>query len=733
MRENVCFVENCKEEPEYRCSCTHSAFVCFKHSKNHGNQSSKHEITDLKDNEKRFLNTYQLDIIIDSDTDVHVHKIVVGGAKSTFLLFTSQEIDIELPLDYSSCLNKMADAFAEKIKKIEKQNTKKIPLECKKFFRWVAKVIPNLYTNEENFIDNIRSDFLTMHSEVDSILLSELVVLIDILEKECYMPKTIKRFIIEDLSLESFKQNFFFKAVQIQEFDLKKIQTLFGEVFSPFIKNNKNLDRFFTNFEAEYRYQANIIYDKYIEEIKKDAKATFMGKSFQKVSVLEYKKLNDLNELTIALKPEWDNVFTKIFEKETIVISQVLEIPNDLLITIVLPETKRTYLMPYSNFKTDFGLIFESDDILIASGSTQENIIVFIPECLEFFRCAIIKKKIVVVDKIVLKYNLGSRIISIVYISSADRLIFLNLLGDLVDKIDDSDNLKTLDISLCSERCLGIYTCSNIIILRTEYSLLIYDFEFTLLYNFNFKSSNLVVSSYGTQIFFYRIDQNTIEMNLLELNKSELADIDKIVSKFNKFSFGKKAKLTIREGEEILNIAKRYYRENIRRRISVYSKIYKTIDYVISNRCSVANTIIEEEEKSENPPKTRKCRSKENKNTLRNPRSEAKNPCLEINQKEEYHKNVKKDLTGVSIIPGSDPAGFFPKNSLISNRVSNSESSSSTEKLKNSDELNEDYQNPFIRNQIDEKKSSKSNEKTSSEDSDSDEDSEDSDNSSYME
>lgn len=259
------------------------------------------------------------------------------------------------------------------------------------------------------------------------------------------------------------------------------------------------------------------------------------------------------------------------------------EIFGDLIFTISLPDTQRAYLILYSKSKFDSGLLFNSSDILVASGSTEKNIIIFLPTYQNYFRCAVIEQKIVIINQLALNVDPSFIISSIMYINLADLLILITSSGELLKESGRDNSLETLDLQLFDEKCLAAYMCNikGIIIINTGASIRIYNFNFKQLYYFKFNSNNLILASFCNQLLFYEIDQPRVGINLFELNQSEIDEVYKIAKNLKKFSARKRANLIFSQVKEIFD------GYNTGKKDNPYKEIYQMIEYVIPTRFSI--------------------------------------------------------------------------------------------------------------------------------------------------
>ncbi|OMJ73420.1 hypothetical protein SteCoe_27901 [Stentor coeruleus] len=374
-----CFIQSCQEPAEILCSCSFPLIpICSNHIKDHTSDAvfNRHSFRSISQSQNLCLNKQTLLI---NDSNFPNSTLHVSPGTGSLSLLKKEVYQIPIPKDYESAFQDMITTFAKKVVNTQRDASESISQEFMKFYNSCQKIIPNLILDLGTIANDIIKIFNDMQSFIESETNSLLKNLISSLIDDNLMKKVAG--LLTTTCLKDVV-NDFFTEIMLKSFNCQSVLSSFTKHFSKFLISTDSLPKYFSDFENIYwmTYQDTI--DNYNYKISNYLNTFFKSITYQHVGIyklftsFDYK--NQLvSENNISIVPDWIMVYNVLLSYEKIIMSNPIEVaPNEILVLLCFKNSSQSFLLFISEFTTYQLKTFKTADLIIASGSCYNQVIV---------------------------------------------------------------------------------------------------------------------------------------------------------------------------------------------------------------------------------------------------------------------------------------------------------------------------------------------------------------------
>lgn len=465
MNRLDCMAMSCTEPVMAKCeNC--KVYLCRSHLEFHQVEYVSHEISSKNFDQVEEVQ-YRLVSVFGHPHAIYFHKTMCP-----------------LPRDYLDALTAMSNQFYDAVTVVPKGKDENIKEICVKIAAAIKNIIYNLDINPTELFNNIHENFLAYHSKIETITSYALVKLIEEAEIALEMPKIATKAVFFKVNLEDQKQLFIQKYFLQNEITIKDLPTEFFSFFKPFLRENpKDIKKLFDNFEIYYRNEKVKACNEFRKKMDDHLKNLWISIRFCRVAIFSYKMRESMEMIEISNNSA---IIACLFLKESqFEITSVAELSNSEVLLSCLLENE-TYFVYCSNMESHLVLITKSENCLIASGSTCENVIV-VHGCPRRIAMYTLKDlKLVEIQQ----YNFGletmEKINDIVYVKELKKVLFSTNIHPISSFVLNGNLRVKIPIDLQDQDCKGLayYRSKQLICLKTVSSIHLFSIYMQKVQNF---------------------------------------------------------------------------------------------------------------------------------------------------------------------------------------------------------------------------------------------------------
>ena len=467
MSQFKCSVISCSSLSEVECNqCKQS--MCRMHSEMHADEYLLHSLRELTHPKSDQIWESPLTL------DPHEHSrpeyllSTVFGYPHIFFL---NAVPVDLPNDFQETLRMMCIAFIERILIMPKGKNEKIKSKCEKLSRAISNIIYNYRLNVDHLQRIVLDAYTSYHSGIEGITSEGLIALLHVTEEALRLPKSITKLFIYTVQLEQQKQIFIQKFFMQEKISIPELVADFYKTFKDFIpENHRDITRLFTDFEEYYQKEKSRIAGEARKDLIENITTMWTSTRYIRLTVHAYRSPNNsdcqgliANSVTIA---------SLILQKERPRLSSVVSLSETEVLIAISLETF-TYFIYHSTHNSCISLILMAENVIIASGSTPNSIIISHthPRSIDLY--ALNGLKLEKQSNLNFYLTPMETISDIVYIQALGKVVFLtkaNIINSLllqgglrVPIQRDGDGESYLKLGYCDERKLVLIKTENYI------------------------------------------------------------------------------------------------------------------------------------------------------------------------------------------------------------------------------------------------------------------------------
>ncbi|OMJ72125.1 hypothetical protein SteCoe_29508 [Stentor coeruleus] len=519
MESFKCFSDSCSEELEIMCRCRFPPlYMCKYHRVGHSALSADHIFEKIPENQKLVLQSRKLKIVDELYTS---QKYFITPGTGCMNFFKFELSSLQLPLDYKSTFNSMAQILTSRIIKIPRGLTENLKKEVKTFVSSASRVVFNIALDFNRIVKDLSTFFDELHSKIETETTKLLENLIHTLIRDKIMKESSGFF--SKTSVIDLKQEFF-TQILLTAFDYDSIISKFLSSFKSFLPDQQYIMKYLQEFESSYNQYYKESIDSYEKIMLKYIKATYKSKKYQRVGI--YKQATPFNKENIDITPNWILIFNSLIRIEKVRVEQCIEIsPNEILVSLRFESSACFRIILISELTSYHIMTLQGDGVILASGSTKSEFVVIQNYPKKCYLCCIDENSLVQQDEIFLPLETCSFIISACYYDK--KLLYVTNEGRaFIKPLSSNKNSSILSIQVHpKDKVMSVKFKhkQKLILLRTLEFIYILTKENEELYRLKSMKKDIEIGddTNGRSVFFYYIEGKDLEYLTFIINKEE--------------------------------------------------------------------------------------------------------------------------------------------------------------------------------------------------------------------
>lgn len=373
-----CFIATCKEPAEILCSCSYPLIpICSNHIKDHTSNASFNRHSFRTTSKSHNFCLARQNFLI-KDQNLSHSDLIISPWTGSVSILKLEATQIIIPKDYESALQEMATTFANQIINYHIGSSEFISDECCELYKSCQELIPNFILELENIVKDVTMIFKEMHARIESETYGFLSNFISSLAKSSLM-KNSSECVSTKYAEEAVDK--FFSDTKLKIYDNKSLLKSMEKTFSKLLNPKEHLNKYYNDFENAWAAYKDIKHQ-YKQKLSNYIKTIFSSISYQRLAIYQpYTKLDCTRSMCPKnqnpLSPDWIMIYNKFLKTEKVTMSQPIEIgPNDLLVLLYFNTSDQSHLLLISEYLTSTLKIFHSIDVIIASGSSHNQLFI---------------------------------------------------------------------------------------------------------------------------------------------------------------------------------------------------------------------------------------------------------------------------------------------------------------------------------------------------------------------
>ena len=513
-----CSVSLCEETPWCKCTCAEEELIlCNTHRFHHMSTEGNHILEDIPGNS--LLQSKQIELCSSFTSS----EFLLSEFDNRLIILSLETTECPLPKNILHCLDSMNDIFLKKLLKLEWNFSRDAPKICENFLFAIKQVLPSCSIDCLQFTVEIVNRLTSLYATSAEVFAPLIEKLISQLKKELNMPDTIRKNLFYTVNLKAAENDFYYEILQLKEFASKNVYPIFESKFQGFYNAAPYVKGHFNNLEKEYRAKELENQERWRAEIINFTKDLYSSTSYSEVVVNLYEKDLDYRRESLGIQMQFKKIFQRILHTGNFKINQVIDISHELFFTIVEIDIKKTYIIKVNQEESCIVMSLDSENVVIASGSVKDRIIIFQNYPRKYFTCRLHKNKEIEDSLINLDIETYSSITSAVFIESTGFIICSTTEGIIFS--NDSTCKDRLTHLTNSERCITMKYHSNahLLSLVTDTHLIFLSSSLRLLYKFRIYGQPVELLLKNNLLIFYNTDSSLTSCNILMLSDSDIS------------------------------------------------------------------------------------------------------------------------------------------------------------------------------------------------------------------
>ncbi|OMJ92583.1 hypothetical protein SteCoe_4592 [Stentor coeruleus] len=471
-----CSKEDCGDQVLFICRGSHELVgFCHDHFKEHQNVPGEHQIVDyfqVKVAKKDFYN-------VEGDDIENIENFLIFQIDGKGFLLALNVVDIYLPEDYKRTLDKISEEFVEDVCSLKTGSSEKLEEMMKLYVKALRNIIENIDINFSVLRDIVIGQYNLMHCEIESLISSGLIELLDQAEEYHQMKKKTRKKLVISLDLKTEKQRYIQKYITNEELDIDGMIKDFYKSFSHFLKGkDMSFANKFLEFETFFIEQKQKIKDKSTRNFVNLLSELHTNGNYMRVGLFTYKITTP--DLKLVQTSNWKIIIALILQKSPCFLKSIHNLSNtELLINLFL--INKSYIIYYSPIICSISLILYSTYFIISSGSTPKSIIISQPKHIKKYRLK--QGKLEIIREIFLRIKPNEKITALAYINRLKKYVYVCDKKKLYCKVINAIHREKLNIKLETEELKSLKYCkeNRIICLESTKCIRIFSCDMILL------------------------------------------------------------------------------------------------------------------------------------------------------------------------------------------------------------------------------------------------------------
>lgn len=489
MELYICYHANCALRGFYICKCKDPPiFVCENHKSGH----SHHNPTIIP-------NTYYSDGRMSTtkveDVLFTTQQYLCASSTDQFGLFKYELVEIRLPDDYKESIKKLISHLTHQIRNTHRGKDDQIKLNVSYFFSSLPKIIMNYTYKLDNEVSTIMGFFNTMYSRIADDAAEFLNQIIDELVSNGLLKMDSRTLGIITDTLEGQRKKLWDQII-IGDYSIESIVEKFKSNFKKFAIKEAEFDNFTSRIREDLENREIKIRNTIREEIFSYLNEKIINGSY--LQFIFYQSIGIPNLKTQQIyKPEWFAIENKLLKNEPVLISNIIQTGIGVYsFLITFKDSEQSILTELRDSKLTYIITFNNPNLLLLPGSSSDKLVVIQNYPRKIFSFQIHEGEAVNDESQTLVFSTDSMLISAVYITWEDSIIFSTSSNMLVHKAFNQNDEKYQIITLNLDKNeiiqdINVISVKKMILVRTSKSFIILNYLFEEVYRVRAKGRKI--------------------------------------------------------------------------------------------------------------------------------------------------------------------------------------------------------------------------------------------------